>query len=61
LELAREEGIERGIEQGIEKGIEQGSKQTRLENAKVLIANGIDKSIVIKSLNLNEDEIKELA
>lgn len=56
VEVAREQGIEQGLEQGVKKGIEQ----TRIENAKSLIAAGVDRDIVIDTLKLTEDEKKEL-
>ena len=54
---AREEGIEKGIEQGIEKGI----VKTNIENAKKMIDEGIDISIVSKVTGLSIDEIEKMS
>ncbi len=51
-ELLKEESYSLGVEHGMEK--------TRIENAKALIANGVDKELVIKTLKLNDNEIKQL-
>lgn len=59
-EKEREYMFNTAVDLAREEGIEQGILETRLENAKSLIANGIDKNVVIKSLNLTEDEIKKL-
>lgn len=60
-EKEREYMFNTAVDLAREEGIEQGILKNRLENAKSLIANGIDKNVVIKSLNLTEDEIKKLA
>ena len=67
-----QKGIEKGIEQGIEKGIEQGIQlgekrgfakglnQARIELARSMLQNGIDRSTVIKITGLSEAEMAHM-
>lgn len=63
-----QKGIEKGIEQGIEKGIQLGEKrgfakglnQARIELARSMLQNGIDRSTVIKITGLSEAEMAHI-
>ncbi len=43
-----------------DRGREEGSKQTAIENAKNLYANGVSVEIIAKSLGMTEDQVKEI-
>ena len=51
---------QRAEEAGREKGIEEGSRNTTIENARNLYANGASIELISKSLKMPEDEVKEL-
>ncbi|MCT4708714.1 Rpn family recombination-promoting nuclease/putative transposase [Enterobacteriaceae bacterium H11S18] len=59
-----EKGIEQGIEQGIEKGIQlgeqRGIEKGKLEVARTMLQNGIDRSTVMKMTGLTENELAQL-
>ncbi|MCR5045676.1 MAG: Rpn family recombination-promoting nuclease/putative transposase [Treponema sp.] len=42
------------------RGREEGAKQTAIENAKKLYANGVSVEIIAKSLGMTEEQIKEI-
>ena len=63
-----EKGIQQGIEQGIEKGIQLGEKrgiekgrnEGKLEVARTMLKNGIDRNIVMKMTGLTEDDLAQI-
>lgn len=59
-EQLRQEGERKGIARGIEQGIEQGRSAERLEMARKLLANGVDRAIVKLSTGLSDSDIDEL-
>ena len=50
IAFSREEGLKEGLEKGMEKGMEKGARETLIEMAKKMVANG----------NYSEEQIKEL-
>ena len=52
--------IDGGYKKGIQEGMEKGRTEEHLENAKNLKANGIPLELIIKSLNLTDDEAASL-
>ena len=49
-----------GQKQGRAEGIEKGRAEERLSNARSLMANGVPKELIIKSLGLSDDELSQL-
>ena len=60
IEEGRAEGIKQGRAEGRAEGIEQGRAEERISNARNLLSNGIPLDIVVKSLNLTDEEAKGL-
>lgn len=52
--------IDGGYKKGIQEGMEKGRTEERLENARNLKTNGIPLELIIKSLNLTDDEAASL-
>lgn len=55
-----EEGKKRGIKLGIEQGIEQGISQSKMDIAKKMLEEKIDKDIISKVTGLTKKEINDL-
>ena len=53
-----ERGMEQGIAQGLEQGMERGQYNTRIENAKAMLADGMDVNLVAKYTGLTVETIK---
>lgn len=51
-----QKGIEKGIQQGEQRGIEKG----KLEVARTMLQNGIDRNTVIKMTGLTEDDLAQI-
>ena len=60
IRRTRKEAIEEGISLGITQGISQGIQQKALEDARNLYANGVSIELIAKSLNMTEEEVREL-
>ena len=56
----REEAEIRGLKSGMEKGLEQGKYQKAVECARSLYANGVSVELIAKSLNMTNEQIKEI-
>ncbi|EMJ2325042.1 Rpn family recombination-promoting nuclease/putative transposase, partial [Salmonella enterica] len=60
----REEGLEKGIiigeQRGIEKGRQEGKLEGRLEVARQMLANGMDRNVVMQIAGLSEDDMKNI-
>lgn len=54
------QGIEQGIERGIERGTKDGIKEGKIEVAKNMLANGMDKIDILKMTGLNDKEFENL-
>lgn len=59
-----QKGIEKGIEQGIQlgeqRGIEKGRNEGKLEVARTMLQNGIDRSTVMKMTGLTEHDLAQI-
>lgn len=51
-----QKGIEKGIQQGEQRGIEKG----KLEVARTMLQNGIDRNTVMKMTGLTEDDLAQI-
>lgn len=64
LEVGRQEGIEEGRQEGLEmgrrKGLEEGRQENKLEIAKQMIEDNVDKEKIIKYTGLSKEEIEKL-
>lgn len=49
-----------GLEQGIQQGLQQGLQQKAVEAARNLYTNGVSIDIIAKSLNMSEEQVKEI-
>lgn len=52
--------IEKGIQLGEQRGIEKGRNEGKLEVARTMLQNGIDRITVIKLTGLSEDELAQI-
>ncbi|MFP3334591.1 Rpn family recombination-promoting nuclease/putative transposase, partial [Pseudomonas sp. SIMBA_064] len=52
-----QKGIEKGIQLGEQRGIEKGRNEGKLEVARTMLQNGIDRNTVMKMTGLSEDEL----
>ncbi len=55
-----QKGIEQGIQPGEQRGIEKGRNEGKLEVARAILQNGIDRSTVIKMTGLTEDDLAQI-
>lgn len=55
-----QKGIEKGIQLGEQRGIEKGRNEGKLEVARTMLQNGIDRNIVMKMTGLSEDELSQI-
>ncbi|KDA94586.1 Rpn family recombination-promoting nuclease/putative transposase [Pantoea agglomerans] len=55
-----EKGIEKGIQLGEQRGIEKGRNEGKLEVARTMLQNGIDRNTVMKMTGLSEDELSQI-
>lgn len=68
IEKGIEQGIQKGIEQGIQKGIqvgeqrgiEKGRNEGKLEVARTMLANGLDRDSVMKMTGLTADDLAQI-
>ena len=59
LAEGHEKGLAEGIEKGHEKGLAEGREAERLENAKKLVASGIDIDLVCSTLGVDKSILQE--
>ena len=52
-------GLAEGIEKGREKGLVEGREAERLENAKKLVASGVDIDLVCSTLGVDKSILQE--
>ena len=52
-------GLAEGMEKGREKGLVEGREAERLENAKKLVASGIDIDLVCSTLGVDKSMLQE--
>ena len=55
LQQGLEQGLEQGLQQGLEQGLQQGLQQGIIESARKMIAAGIDRNVVISTLNISPE------
>lgn len=60
LERGRVEGRQEGIQLGEQRGIEKGERVASLKIARTMLANGLDRSTVMKMTGLSEDDLSQL-
>lgn len=56
IEKGRAEGLQLGEQRGIEKGRNEG----KLEVARTMLQNGIDRNTIIKMTGLTEDDLAQI-
>jgi len=56
----KREGIKEGKREGIREGIKKGIKEGKLEDAKMMLMEGLDLKLIIKITGLTESEVLEL-
>ncbi|MBQ8064985.1 MAG: hypothetical protein IJ200_04935 [Prevotella sp.] len=60
IKSALNKGREEGREEGRAEGLAEGEAKERMKNARSLISNGVPLEVVVRSLNLTEEEIATL-
>lgn len=55
-----QKGIEKGIQQGIQLGEQRGIEKGKLEVARTVLQNGIDRNTVMKMTGLTEDDLAQI-
>ena len=55
-----QKGIEKGILLGEQRGIEKGRHEGKLEVARTMLQNGIDRNTVMKMTGLTEDDLAQI-
>lgn len=55
-----QKGIEKGIQLGEQRGIEKGRNEGKVEVARTMLQNGIDRNTVMKMTGLSEDELSQI-
>lgn len=59
--LGKKEGIEEGIKEGRKEGRKEGIKESKLDTARLMLANGEDISKIMCYTGLTESEINNLS
>jgi len=60
IEKGIEKGRAEGIELGEQRGIEKGRNEGKLEVARTMLQNGLDRNIVMKMTGLSEDDLAQI-
>lgn len=60
IEKGRAEGLQLGEQRGIEKGRNEGKQEGKLEVARNMLENGIDRNTVMKMTGLSEDDLAQI-
>jgi len=55
-----QKGIEKGIQQGIEPGEQRGIEKGKLEVARTMLQNGLDRDTVMKMTGLSADDLAQI-
>lgn len=55
-----QKGIQKGIEQGIEPGEQRGIEKGKLEVARTMLQNGLDRDTVMKMTGLSADDLAQI-
>ncbi len=51
---------QKGIEKGIEKGIQLGRQEGKLEVARAMLQNGLERATVMQMTGLTEDDLAQI-
>ncbi|MEL5362095.1 Rpn family recombination-promoting nuclease/putative transposase, partial [Serratia ureilytica] len=60
IEKGIEQGIQKGIQLGEQRGIEKGRNEGKLEVARTMLANGLDRDSVMKMTGLTADDLAQI-
>lgn len=52
---------QKGIQKGIQLGRQEGRNEGKLEVARTMLQNGIDRNTVMKMTDLTEDELAQIS
>lgn len=55
-----QKGIEKGIQLGEQRGIEKGRNEGKLEVARTMLQNGLDRSTVMKMTGLAAEDLDQI-
>jgi len=58
--LGIDKGIQLGVEMGIKEGIKEGFKEGKMEVARTMLQNGIDRQTVLTMTGLSESELSQI-
>lgn len=59
-QIGIEKGLQLGEQRGIEKDRNEGKQESKLEVARTMLQNGIDRSTVMKMTGLTEDNLPQI-
>lgn len=59
-QIGIEKGLQQGLQLGEQRGIEKGRNEGKLEVARTMLQNGIDRSTVMKMTGLTEDDLAQI-
>ncbi|AIQ99467.1 hypothetical protein LG71_05905 [Pluralibacter gergoviae] len=60
LEKGIEKGLEKGLQLGEQRGIEKGRNEGKLEVARAMLANGIDRDSVMRMTGLTAEDLAQI-
>ena len=60
LEKGLEKGLQRGRQEGMQQGMQLGKREARMEIARNMLENGMDRMSVMKVTGLSEEDLKEI-
>ncbi|MBC6509570.1 Rpn family recombination-promoting nuclease/putative transposase, partial [Citrobacter freundii] len=60
IEKGLQQGLQQGIQLGEQRGIEKGRNEGKLEVARTMLQNGIDRNTVMKMTGLTEDDLAQI-
>jgi predicted transposase/invertase (TIGR01784 family) len=60
IRLGIQQGIQQGIQEGIQQGIQQGIEKGKLEAAKDLLKENVDKKVISKAMGISIEQIKKI-
>lgn len=52
------EGMHRGIQQGMQQGVQQGMRMAKLDDARKMLAKGLDEKLIVEITDLSPEEIR---
>ena len=55
-----QKGLEKGLQRGPQEGMQLGKREARLEIARNMLENGMDRMSVMKVTGLSEEDLKEI-